>query len=470
MATTSLWRIKGYLGGIVLYLENPEKTNNPKYFEKNDMTEKQVQGLSDVIEYTIQKEKTEITDDETLEVIRSYVSGINCSPSTARNEMMAVKKRFGKESGTMAYHGYQSFRAGEVDPDTAHKIGIALAEKLWGDRFQVLIATHLDKESHLHNHFLLNTVSFIDGIKYYRSEKDYYAMQVESDNLCREYGLSVIENPKRGRSMQYAEWRDKKEGKETWRELIKKEIDKIIAESLSEKQFFFNLNKHGFQYKVGKDISVRPPEKERFVRLARNLGNEYTIDKINERILSQTSISAKKQQYNYQPKQYRYQGNFKKRKKLTGFRAQYIYYMYLIGAIPQRHLSAREINFIFREDILKMHEYSGQFRLLAVNKIDTAEQLLLYKSSCEAKLSPLLVGRKKLYKLIDRAKDEKTYAVYKSELAEVSKNVKVLKKQISLCDGILSRSMEMKEKIEKVRQENLQSKEEKKNVQQRRRS
>ena len=62
----------------------------------------------------------------------------------------------------------------------------------------MLVATHLDKENHLHNHFVLNTVSFIDGIKFYRSEKDYYDMQKESDRLCREYGLSVIENPSAG--------------------------------------------------------------------------------------------------------------------------------------------------------------------------------------------------------------------------------------------------------------------------------
>jgi hypothetical protein len=72
--------------------------------------------------------------------------------------------------------------------------------------------------------------------------------------------------------------------------------------------------------------------------------------------------------------------------------------------------------------------------------------------------------------MIDRAEDEKVYTGYKAELSEVSKNVNVLKKQVSLCDGILSRSMEISEKMKKVRQEHSQSKEEKQNVQQRRRS
>ena len=105
---------------------------------------------------------------------------------------MAVKKRFGKDNGVMAYHGYQSFAPGEATPEAAHEIGVRLAERLWGDRYQVLVATHLDKESHLHNHFVVNSVSFLDGLRYYRSEKDYYAMRRESDRLCLEYGLSVL--------------------------------------------------------------------------------------------------------------------------------------------------------------------------------------------------------------------------------------------------------------------------------------
>ena len=74
-----------------------------------------------------------------------FVSGINCYPGTAREEMLAVKKRFGKEDGTVAYHGYQSFAPGEATPETVHEIGVKLAEQLWGEKYQVLVATHLDK-------------------------------------------------------------------------------------------------------------------------------------------------------------------------------------------------------------------------------------------------------------------------------------------------------------------------------------
>ena len=97
----------------------------------------------------------------------------------------------------------------------AYFIGIKLAARLWGDRYQVIVATHLDRENHLHNHFVLNTVSFVDGIKYHRTAKDYHDMQAVSDELCREYGLSVIENPQYGKSKHYGEWRAEQENRPT---------------------------------------------------------------------------------------------------------------------------------------------------------------------------------------------------------------------------------------------------------------
>lgn len=286
MATTSIWRVKGWLGKVVIYVENPDKTENPAFYEKQEMTERQAQGLSDVIDYAVNSEKTQTTGEAT-EVMQQFISGVNCHPSTAREEMIAVKKRFGKEDGTVAYHGYQSFAPGEATPEMAHEIGVKLAQQLWGDKYQVIVATHLDKDSHLHNHFVVNTVSFLDGLKYHRTEKDYYEMQKASDALCREYGLSVIENPQRGKSKQYGEWRAEQEDRPTWRGLIRAEIDEVIRQSMTERQFFDNLRKRGYEVKVGKDISVRPPGKERFVRLERNFGEDYSLEGIRRRILMQ---------------------------------------------------------------------------------------------------------------------------------------------------------------------------------------
>lgn len=156
MATTSIWRVKGWLGKVVIYVENPEKTENPVFVEGREITDRQSQGLTDVIDYAVQQQKTGKvkTDNEGEAVLQQFVSGINCHPGTARDEMLAVKRRFGKEDGTVAYHGYQSFALGEATPEMAHEIGVKLAKQLWGDKYQVIVATHLDKANHLHNHFV----------------------------------------------------------------------------------------------------------------------------------------------------------------------------------------------------------------------------------------------------------------------------------------------------------------------------
>ena len=285
------------------------------------MTERDGRELSDVIRYAVNSEKTQQAENEDCTVVHRFVSGINCSPATARDEMLAVKKRFGKENGTVAYHGYQSFAPGEVTPETAHEIGMKLAARLWGDRYQVIVATHLDKENHLHNHFVLNTVSFVDGIKYHRTKKDYHDMQTVSDELCREYRLSVIENPQYGKSKQYGEWRAEQEQRPTWRGLIRADIDEAIRQSMTERQFFDTLRKKGYEVKIGKDISVRPPGKERFVRLIRNFGEDYSIENIRRRILSQTKAERKPSAPSRTVLRVRLIGSFYKTRKITGFRA-----------------------------------------------------------------------------------------------------------------------------------------------------
>lgn len=267
MAVTSIWRVNGWLGKVVVYVENPDKTTNPEFYGRP--SEQESTDLEDVIAYAINGRKTELVCEE-ADTLERFVSGVNCHPATARTEMMAVKKHFGKEDGTIAYHGYQSFAPGEASPEIAHQIGVELARRLWGERYQVVVATHLDKANHLHNHFVLNTVSFVDGKKYYRSTQDYRQMQAVSDTLCREYGLSVIQNPRPGKGKHYGEWRAEQEQRPTWRGIVRSDIDEVIRQSMTERQFFENLHRKGYEVKVGKDISVRPPGKERFVRLARN--------------------------------------------------------------------------------------------------------------------------------------------------------------------------------------------------------
>ena len=97
--------------------------------------------------------------------------------------------------GIECYHAYQSFAEGEVIPSQAHEIGVKLAEEIWGNKFQVVVSTHLNTDN-IHNHFVINSVSFVDGKRFCNTKKDYALMRKTSDRLCADYGLSVLKNEK----------------------------------------------------------------------------------------------------------------------------------------------------------------------------------------------------------------------------------------------------------------------------------
>ena len=471
MATTSLWRIDGWLGHVVVYIENPDKTENPAFYEKPDMTDEQAQSLADVIEYAVNSDKTEKQPRDDTEVLQRFVSGVNCFPGTAREEMMAVKRRYGKENGTVAYHGYQSFAPGEATPEIAHEIGVKLAQRLWGDRYQVLVATHLDHENHLHNHFVINTVSFVDGIKFHRTAEDYRAMRETSDALCREYGLSVIEKPQRGKAQHYGEWRAEKEGRPTWKSAIKDDIDEAIRQSMTERQFCAYLQSHRYQYKIGKDISVRPPGKERFVRLARNLGEDYTLARIRERIISHSRGRVLPEQER-KAQRTEYRRDLSQVKKATGFRALYYHYCYLLGFFPQNKPKYnKRVHYLLREDLMKMDAISEEAKLLARCQIDTAEQLSSYKAELEAQIQTVTGRRATLYKsqrTVAVKNDQEKLAAVKAEASSLSKELKRLRKKVRLCEDIATRSGAIMEKVIKA-EECEQEKEETRDEQLRRR-
>jgi hypothetical protein len=465
MAVTSMWRIgsPGSLGKVVNYAVNPDKTDNPAFFENADRAGEE--WLADVIGYAVQSAKTGVAvHDENEEILRRFVTGVNCLPETARAEMQTVKQKFGKTGGVLAYHGYQSFAPGEVTPETAHEIGVKLADKLWGERHQVVVATHLDKANHLHNHFVVNTVSMVDGIKYRRTERDYYNMQRESDALCREYRLSVIDEPKRGKSKHYAEQDAEREGRPTWRGLVKTDVDAAIRQAETERQFYENLKNMGYEVKIGEDISVRPPGKERFVRLRRNFGEEYVIEAIRRRILTQSRPERYVIPPYTPPKRMYVRGSIHKARKLTGLRARYFYYLYRMGILPKKGAAKqnpKRVYFLFREDIRHMRDIAKEIRLIAERGINTDVELAAHKEGLTARVALLSEKRGKLKNKSRREDDPERLAAIKTETAGLSAEIAALRKEMSLCEDIETRLKETEEKLRREREDGERKAEEK---------
>ena len=430
MAVTSLWAVRGNLGGVLNYAANPEKTD-----------------LTNLLRYATQQRKTVVQEEGAP--VKQLVTGIHCATATARQEMQAVKKRFGKEKGVIAYHGYQSFAPGECIPELAHEIGVKLARQLWGDRYQVLVATHLDRENHLHSHFVINTVSFVDGKKFYRSGQDYRAMREASDALCREYGLSVIENPQPGKAKHYAEHRAEQQRKPTWRSLIKRDVDTALRQSMTERQFFHALQRMGYEVKVGADISVRPQGKERFFRLGRNLGESYTPTGIRRRLLEQ---SRPEREYRPQPRKMKFHGQMKPARKATGFRALYYHYCYLLGIFPRnKRRLTRRVPPALREELLRGERFSQEVRLLSRYKIDTVEQLEAHQGKVKAVLDERISQRASLYRqflTVGVQSDPERKDRVKQEISTLTRQIKKLRKEIALCQDIVLRSEKMRENLE----------------------
>ena len=330
---------------------------------------------------------------------------------------------------------------------------LKLAQEMWGDRFEVIIATHLDR-AHLHNHFVLNSVSFKDGYKYYDNNDNYDRFRIKSDRLCQEYRLSVIDEPQKGRRPSYAVYLAEQQGKPTSRSLVKEDVDMAIKQSLTDKQFFAVLKKLGYEIKIGKDITVRPQGKDRGWKLFRNFGDDYTMDAINRRILSH----GMPQRASPPPepptaKQMQFRGNIRTMRRMTGFRALYLRYFYLLGGRPQwqiqgqRQATPKQIRFIFREDIRKMHQFSEEMKLLGRNRIDSAEQLSSFKAGLAGQITELTDKRQHLRYKARSEKNAPTLAGLKAEIADYSAKLSELRKEVKLCDRITARTAEMSAKI-----------------------
>lgn len=474
MATTSIWSVKGWLGKVVIYVENPEKTTAAEIVKLpgyETQKEGEVQSLSDVIAYAVNEEKTRRKErireeelvSETEQLMQQYVSGINCTPATARSEMMAVKKRYGKDHGIMAFHGYQSFAPGECTPAMAHEIGVHLAQELWGERFQVLVATHLDKTHHLHNHFVVNSVSYTDGKRYHRTNQDYRDMRSVSDRLCREYGLSVIEHPHPGKAKQYGEWRAEQEGGPTYRSIVREDVDEAITYARTEKQFFHFLKEKGYSIKFGKDLTIRPEGRDRGLKLKRNFGEDYSLESIRRRILEEKPPAVPQGERHPEKKSYvvHVRGNLPKR-KIGGLRGLYLHYCFLLGILPKKRppVSPKQLHFLLREDLAKLDQISRETRLLCRCQIETDEQLFSYKGLLQERMTRLSNERQKLRYQCRSVREEEHLAEVKAEISRLTARIGELRKEVVLCDGITARSGLIRQKIQIVRQEKKQGKEE----------
>ena len=435
MATTKIWPIRDNLRRVVEYAANPEKT--------------EAQDLAQALHYAINPGKTEVQERA------CFVTGIGCHANNAIAEMRAVKEHFGKTGGNVAYHCYQSFLPGEVSAEQCHEIGVKLARQLWGEKHQVLVATHLDK-NHLHNHLVINSVSFVDGRKFNDNYRAYYAMREASDALCQAYSLSVIEKPKgkTPRSIYFAE----KNGEPTRYNLMREAIDKAAGMSFTMKQFIAALKKQGYVLEMDasrKHPTIRSVNSKKPVRLYR-LGEQYLPDGIKSRILG-NSHAERQQYYRFMnPKanisgQMPVRGNLQSARKMTGLRALYLYYCYRLGVIP-RNSPKKPLSPEMKEACRRLQRYSRQVRLVCQHKLETDADVQKFIGKTEHSIQSILAVRTGIYNKLRRCREPDEILSLKGRRDQCTQQLAALRRDKRVAETVLADLGDIRLQLEAERQ------------------
>ncbi|CAM2078020.1 MAG: hypothetical protein NSGCLCUN01_02208 [uncultured Clostridium sp.] len=235
--------------------------------------------LKQALDYIIDENKT---DGKLL------VTGGNCAPEVAYLEFKMTQETcnfvigdYTRKQNNLAYHMIQSFdKKDKITSEEAHRIGVELAEKFIGGKHEYVVATHIDK-GHVHNHIIFNAYSYETYRKFNCHKNVFKEIREISDELCKENGLSIIENPK-GKGKHYKEWLEAKKGT-SWKAYIKDTIDELIDKVKSFDELKAEMINRGFEIKEGKHISFKAPNQQRFCR-GKTLGDNYTIEYIIERV------------------------------------------------------------------------------------------------------------------------------------------------------------------------------------------
>ena len=431
MATTGFWPVKGRLKEVIDYANNPDKTTAKEYLDED---------LYAAIRYVENDDKT----DQTM-----YVSGINCSKHNAYNEMVAIKRRFGERGKNIAYHGFQSFAPGEVTPEEAHSIGKETARRMWGDKYQVVVTTHLNTDK-IHNHFVLNSVSFKTGKKFRNGIGDRLELRKISDAICAEQNKSVIQGNK-FYSNKKAYWVEKS-GKLTHRDMLRKDVEEALSQCASFKEIEYYLKTLGYRFE--RDFyydhpSVYADGWKRAVRIS-SLGEQYSKERIRERCLENQR----------KPELYAFvTPAWKRRPLLVLERDRYIsgwddtiivlfelfielLKICIVGNTQE--YDNRPVSPMMRAEMRKLDQYIEEYNLLCDNNLDSPKKLLNFQENLSARISELEQERYALRLKLRRVKTPEEDTALKEQCKEITKKITPLRKELRI-------AMRIEEHIPKIK-------------------
>ena len=448
MAVTKIKRIRGNPGDPLSYIGNPEKTRNRGFSEADR------QALADIIAYAADEKKTEK---------QYFTTGINCDVENAREQFNITKLSFNKTGGIVCGHCMQSFDGYEVTPEEAHEIGVQMAKELWGERFQVVVATHLNTNN-VHNHIVFNSVSFVDGKRFHFCTEETMRIRAVSDRICRERNLSVIEHPE-GKRVPYSLYKMEKAGMPTRYNVARQALDEAISVSANMEEFKSELKKRGYLYQFNprrKYWTVTPPGWTKAIRTDR-LGDQYTREMIQQRVFS-NDIGVRMQRMRNECRSSNHYDLKRRIDKImgrSGLEKLYLRYCYELGYLPKYRQNPVRLHAVLKEELLKCDLYSEEAKFLARYNISTEEDLEKKMKSLMEDNSSISAQRSELRQKLRRKMPVEEEAQCREKVRELTAELKDTRKELKLCRDIRERSGQVERNLETVIEDRTRGKERK---------
>lgn len=414
--------------------------------------------LNDRIKYIMNPEKTACKGFHSFFGIKdTLTSGFTCACDEAYQQMMETKQYEKKTNRVLGYHYIQSFKPGEVTPEEAHQVGCEFIERCFAEDFEVVIGTHTD-HAHIHNHIILNSVSFVDGHKFQSTPASFYKLREISDEICRAHHLSVIDDPKTRKAKHYAEWKAEQEYRPTIRNEIRRDIDVVLKQAHSLNNFWELLRLRGYEIKFNekrKYAAIRPPNGKRFIRM-KSLGEEYTPRELVKRLeaADKSEVAANRrsfqqiyQQRKHRKKYYALPWTVIPHRQLTlrGIRALYWRYVYMLSKVRTRK-APRAVRGVMLDELKKLERYSQQYYFLRDNRLNTKADVNLYEEALSNEIYVLTDRRKHLY--AECRKPDADKQTLKEQTKGLTEELRVLRKKQRTCKTVLENAPAMEERLE----------------------
>ena len=403
-------------------------------------------NLNGLIEYVMNGDKT----DE-----MKYVSGVNCLPETAYEEMIATKNRFNKgKEKIIGYHLIQSFKEGEVTPEVAHELGLEYVNEVFGKDFEVVVATHLNTDN-VHNHIVINSVSLKTGKKFYdyHASRDY--LRIVSDCICQYYGLSVLEDKiwkHKGAYKRFAK-------ENPYMQMVKSDVDRCLEAALYERDFEKRMKELGYSYSndYEQGLVVIDNTRDRKVYLQKFFGDKYSYNTVIDRILDYENRNTIKygKKYKISIEEYIKMLEIKRKKEIKKLSLLYVLFCLLlkIDPLPAKmdFKNARvSLTKEMRIELKYMKELSRQTILLTENKIGSLDDLNAFRTKLEDEVRTLKGARENLQRKKRKSMNQEDITKFDEELKTLAPKIKQLNTDIQNCYKIEKRTILWQQKYDKA--------------------